>query len=504
MQNSELSDYRSNRDASIKDLRKYTTLIRAVSAEKLPDPLLVYETVLQETTLPACLLESATHDGEKGRYSFICLFGKPFCIMRKMRSLASLKRRLRDISPLPHGELPFVGGALGYIGHEAITGIEKTVKMHPVDPFNLPVIALYCFHSVIILDHQTNTLYYVVNIPTSWDVEQGYTAGCRLIGEMEQCVSDSVSVQSVADVAKIENITSNLSEAEFSDMVVKAKDHINKGDVFQVVLSRRLSVPFQGNGVSLYRALRNINPSPYLFHMRTDKNCRNAILIGSSPEIMTDIRNREMIIRPLAGTRGRGKTLAGDRRNEHALISNKKERAEHKMLVDLALNDIRKFCQAGSVEVSKLMEPEYFSHVIHMASEVRGKLRDNVHPLDACIGSLPAGTLSGCPKVRALQLIQELEPCQRGPYGGALGWFTDQSLDTCIFIRSALLLDGVLCWQTGAGIVYDSDPKAEYLETVKKAGAIEKALREMLKVYKKVGYEKTKQKDKTGRGGGSF
>ncbi len=481
MKNSELSALKNNRTDAIKDSREFATLIRGVSGRPLPDPFKVYESVLRKTKLPTSLLESATHEGEAGHYSYICLFGAPFCVMRKMRSLAALKRGLRRVSPLPHEKLPFVGGALGYIGHEAVTGIEKTVKPNPADPFNLPMVALYRFHSLIVLDHRTNTLSYVANVPTSLGAALGYKAGCRLIEEMARHVSDSVNARSAPDSAETERIRSNLTKKRFMDMVVKAKGHINKGDVFQVVLSRCLSVPFQGNGVSLYRALREINPSPYLFHIRTDRNCGNAILLGSSPEIMADIRNREMVIRPLAGTRKRGKTPEGDKRNERALISNGKERAEHKMLVDLGLNDVRRFCDAGSVRVSKLMEPEYFSHVIHMASEVRGALRRGVHPLDACSGSTPAGTLSGCPKVRALKLIAELEPCQRGPYGGAFGWFTDQSLDTCIFIRSALLLDGMLYWQTGAGIVYDSNPEAEYAETSKKAAAIERALRQMMK-----------------------
>ncbi len=484
MQNSDLATFGNNRMVAIQNSRKVTTFTRIVSGATLPDPLRVYESILQKSILPACLLESATHKGEKGRYSFICLFGKPFCIMHKMKSLTSLKRRMEDISPLPHSTLPFIGGAVGYIGHEAITGVETTVKLHPIDPFNLPVIALYCFHCVIALDHETSTLHYLVSVPTSWKVKLGYREACRLVKEMESFVSDSSHEDGIQDVATMKSIISNPSKCEFIDMITRAKRYILSGDVFQVVLSRRLSLRFQGNGVALYRALRTINPSPYLFHMRTDGKCRDATLLGSSPEIMADIRNCEMVIRPLAGTRKRGKTPAGDNRNAKALLHNQKERAEHKMLVDLALNDVRRFCLANSVKVTKLMEPEYFSHVIHMASEVRGKLKENVHPLDACIGSLPAGTLSGCPKVRALQLIAELEACQRGPYGGAFGWFTDWSLDTCIFIRSALLLDGVLYWQTGAGIVSDSDPQMEYAETVKKAKAMEKALNEMQNAQK--------------------
>ncbi|KKU67929.1 MAG: hypothetical protein UX89_C0010G0008 [Parcubacteria group bacterium GW2011_GWA2_47_16] len=499
MKNTELTTFRNNRIAAVKDSRKFTTLVRAVPGKKPPDPLQVYELILQKSKLPACLLESATHKGELGRYTYICLFGSPFCIMRKIKSLKSLKRRLRDISPVPHEFLPFVGGAIGSFSHEVVSYVEKTVKPHAVDPFNLPVVALYCFHCIIILDHQTNTLYYVANVPTSCDVERGYKEGCRLIGEMEHFVTDSESVQHVCDVAEMENLKSNLSKSEFMDMVLKAKEHVNKGNVFQVVLSRRLSVSFSGNGLSFYKALRSINPSPYLFHMRTDKNCNNAILVGSSPEIMADIRNREMIIRPLAGTRKRGKISAGDKRNENALLNNPKERAEHKMLVDLALNDVSRFCQSDSVVVTELMKAEYCGSVIHMASEVRGKLQDGVPPLDAFFGVTPAGTLSGCPKVRALQVITELEPCRRGPYGGAFGWFTDLSVYTCIIIRSALLLKGVLYWQTGAGIVYDSNPEAEYLETEKKAGSIKKSLTEMNN-QRKDEREKKKNKSNQSRG----
>ncbi|MDO8483263.1 MAG: anthranilate synthase component I family protein [bacterium] len=501
MKNTELTTFRNNRIAAVKDSRKFTTLVRTVSGEKFPDLLQIYELVLQKTKLPAVLMESATHKGELGRISYLGLFGRPFCIMKKIGSLKSLKRGLRDISPLPHPFLPYIGGAIGVINHEVVSHVEKTVKPHSMDPFNLPMVALYAFHCVIVLDHQTNTLYYVANVPVSYGEALGYKEGCRLVEEMEQFVFGSAQEHGTPDVAEMDKLSSNLSKTEFMDMVEKAKVHINKGNVFQVVLSRRLSVPFFGNGLSFYKALRRINPSPYLFHMRTDSSCRNAILVGSSPEIMADIRNREMVIRPLAGTRKRGKSPAGDKRNEKALLNNPKERAEHKMLVDLALHDVSRYCQSESVVVTELMRPEYCGHVIHMASEVRGKLRDDVHPLDALFGVTPAGTLSGCPKVRALQIITELEPCQRGPYGGSFGWFTDLSVYTCIFIRSALLLRNVLYWQTGAGIVYDSNPEAEYFETEKKAAAIKRALLLMQKTSGKTEHEKKKNKRSTGRGG---
>ncbi len=479
MQNSKLEIFSKNREAAIKDNRAVATLISTVSGKKLPDPLLVYNAVLQKSALPACLLESAIHDGKKGRYSFLCPYGRPFVTMREKESLSPVKEMLRNNCPLTHEYLPFIGGAIGPINYEVTSFIEDTVKPHSIDPFGLPVVALYFFDCVIVFDHQENQLHYVVNVPTALSAEEGYKKGCCIIKEMKQFVSDSSTIPIPSDTADLDSIKSTLSEDEFKEMVVKAKRHILAGDIFQVVLSRRLSVPFQGNGLSFYRALRRNNPSPYLFHMRLDENCKNAVLIGASPEIMVNIHHRKMTIRPLAGTKKRGATPEEDNQIEKAMLCDEKETAEHRMLVDLARNDMGKFCEANSIEVTKLMQAEYFKYIMHIGSEVQGELRPEVHPLDALFGVSPAGTLSGCPKVRAQQIISEFESSQRGVYGGTFGWLTDQSLYTCIFIRSALLLEDTLHWQVGAGIVYDSDPQSEYRETEIKAMGIEKSLRDM-------------------------
>ncbi len=473
--------FKSNRQNAINANRKVVTHIRTIKAKKLLDPLLVYNAVLLKTKLPACLLESAVHTGSRGRYSYICLKGSPFAVMQEIEggSLSSIKDKFSAECPMPHKDLPFIGGAVGYIGHDAINSIETTVKANRVDPFGLPVIALYFYSSVIVFDHEKNVLHYISNVETALSEEEGFKKACCEIEEMEQYVNESVNTVIPIDKVSVKDVESNLSQAEYEEMVVKAKEHIPKGDVFQVVLSRRLSVPFEGSGVSFYQALRISNPSRYLFHMRLDESCRNAVLAGASPEIMSDIQKRKMIIRPLAGTKKRGTTPEEDRQIEEGMLCDEKETAEHRMLVDLARNDIARFCEAKSIKVTRLMKAEYFRYLMHIGSEVVGKLRKGVHPLDACVGSLPAGTLSGAPKVRALQIISEFEPSRRGPYGGALGWFTDKSLDTCIFIRSALLLEGKLYWQTGAGIVADSIPKDEYIETENKAKGIMNALKQI-------------------------
>lgn len=479
MKNSELTAFKNSRATAIKNSRRVTPLIRVVSLKTLPDPLLVYEAILQDTKLPAFLMESVTHEEGKGDQSFICLLGKTLCIAKTMKSSRSIKRALRRASPMPHDTLAFVGGGGGIIGYEIASSIEKTVKPHSVDPFKLPVIALYRFSLVIALDHKTNTLYYIANVPTAYTAERGYAEGCRLIRQMELYVANSALVQNKKDTVRLNDISPNITDDEYMKMVAKAKQYIEQGDIFQVVLSRCFSVPFCGDGTSFYRALRANNPSPYLFHMRLCDACRNAILVGSSPEIMANIQKGKIVVRPLAGTRGRGKTPAGDKRKEHALLNSKKECAEHGMLVDLALHDVRGLCETGSTKVVKLMELEKFKTLIHMASEINGTLRKNVHPFDACIRVSPAGTLSGCPKIRAQQIIAELEPCQRGPYGGMIGWFTDYSARTGIFIRSALILKGKLYFQVGCGIVSDSEPKAELAETGIKARGTLRSLKEL-------------------------
>lgn len=474
-----LKQFIVDRDNAVRAHRKVVTMIGTKAYDSLPDPLIVYATVLGKSKRSACLLESATHSKEQGRYSFVCVDGKPFAATSSLKGLRRIKQQLREQCPMKHSFLPFVGGALGYVGHEVVTLVEKSVKPHKKDPFRLPYVGLQFMSKLMIFDHKEKIIYFVTNVSVEIDPLVGYEIGSDELEGLERCLNEADECLITSDVASVDEIVSNTSEDEFKEMVLKAKDHICRGDVFQVVLSRKLSVSFQGQGLSLYRSLRSINPSTYLFHMRFDDSCGNATVVGSSPEIMTEIIDGTKKLRPLAGTNKRGKTPEEDKQNAKDLLADVKEVAEHRMLIDLARNDIGKWAVAETVMVTKCMEIERYSHVMHISSEVVGKLRPGISPFDAFLASLVAGTLSGAPKIEALNLIAQLEASGRGAYGGAFGWFTDTDLDTCIFIRSGIIIDGTFHFQTGAGIVYDSDPDKEYAETEMKAAAMKKAIANM-------------------------
>jgi len=449
--------------------------------------LAAYERVLHLSHKPAALMESATHTGKAGRFSYVCLEGEDAFVLREQKDLATLRELLRVNSPesmqetSPNGKLniPFTGGGVGFLGHESICEIEPTVLRHTVDPNGLPDGCIVFFRNVIAFDHEEECVSCCANVRTDISLEEARKQGEAATRRLFEMVFRSRPLPRKPESVDTKLILSDTSKEEYLQMVHRAKRHIDAGDIFQVVLSQEFFTEYQGSGVALYRALRAINPSPCMFHMRFGSECKNMTLLGASPEIMCDIQNRTMRIRPLAGTCKRGANEAEDIVLGNALLQDPKERAEHMMLVDLVRNDIGRFCTATSIDVPELMKMVKCSHVMHIGSEVRGTLRNEVHPLDACLGSLPAGTLSGAPKVRALQIIAELEKQRRGPYGGAFGWFTDTNLDTCIIIRSAMLLNGYLSWRAGAGIVADSIPENEWSETLKKAQAIRLALEQI-------------------------
>lgn len=428
-------------------------------------------------------MESATHDGTKGRFSYVCMNGGDLFTIFEERHIGWLKEMLKIHSPPAHPILPFIGGAVGFFGHELITLVEKTVMSHKHNPFGLPLGALYFFTDVTVFDHQKEEMHLVSNMRMlSKTVDVAYKDGLAQIREMERMIAHEQEPEQECPL--VGPVESNMTREEYHDMVRKGKYHVEAGDVFQVVLSQRFQAPYQTDkpgkyGLALYGKLRELNPSPYMFHMCFGAQMDYMTLLGASPEIAVHIANQEMCIRPIAGTRKRGATPEEDRRLAAELRADPKELAEHRMLVDLARNDIGRFCKAESIIIPELMKVEPYSHVIHLTSEVRGKLRDGVHPLDAFLGSSPPGTLSGAPKIEALRIISRLEKSQRGPYGGAFGWLTDQALDTCIIIRSAMLYKGMLYWQSGGGIVADSDPEAEYQESLAKARAIETALKKI-------------------------
>ena len=333
-------------------------------------------------------------------------------------------------------------------------------------------------------DHEQGEMHYVANVRMfdNKSAEEAYHDGCRQISELERMATRPSDVLRVS--ALIGPIQSNMTREEYHVMVLRAKEHIAAGDVLQVALTQRFSAPYETGrleeyGLPLYEKLRELNPSPYMFHMRFCHTMNYLTLLGASPEIAVHIADGKMRVRPIAGTRKRGRNPEEDRHLAEELRNDPKQLAEHRMLVDLARNDIGRFCKADSIEIPELMEVEPYSHVMHITSKVTGELRDGVHPLDAALGALPAGTLSGAPKVRALQIIAELEKSRRGPYGGACGWMTDTAVDLCIFIRSAMLQNDILYWQSGGGIVADSEPESEYQESLSKARAIETALKKI-------------------------
>ncbi|MEO8637798.1 MAG: chorismate-binding protein [Candidatus Taylorbacteria bacterium] len=456
-------------------------LVTLIHSTKLVEPLVVYRKICEQINETVCIMESATHTGEKGRFSYVCVRGSELLKIEKEEDLTVLKNMLQKYSPQAHPTLPFIGGAVGYLGHDLITLVEKTIVPHEHDPFQLPLGAQYFFTDVIVFDHTQREMHYVANVSISdgKTADVAYEDGLARISEMERLVANEVIMQKTPP--HIGPISSNVSRAEYHEMVLKAKEHIVAGNVMQVVLSQRFQASYdlgqsEGWGLPIYEKLRELNPSPYMFHMRFGAQMNHLTLLGASPEIMVHIAHERMRIRPIAGTRKRGKNAEEDKQLAEELLNDPKEIAEHVMLLDLARHDVSRFCKDHSVQITSRMKVESYSHVMHIVSEVEGVLRDKVHPLDACIGSLPAGTLSGAPKIRALRIIVELEKSRRGPYGGAFGWMTNVATDTCIFIRSAMLYKGVIYWQSGGGIVNDSEPESEYQETLAKAKPMETVL----------------------------
>ncbi|MDO8620627.1 MAG: chorismate-binding protein [bacterium] len=439
------------------------------------DPLDVYAHLLRSSTEPVCFLEGANY-GKNGRFTFVCSGAeRKAIVLETFEDIERFDKELSLYSPPKHKLLPYSGGPVGFIGYEITSLIEKTVETNSTDPFRVPKACFYAFRKVVAFDHVDGLTYKIVNVrtPTKGSEFEVYTAAQAELNTMDNVRLSPPTSESV----KLEEVTSNMTPEEYYAMVRKAKSFIKKGDIFQVVLSQRFSVPYVGDGLMLYRNLRAGNPSPYMFHMRFGKACRNMTLVGSSPEVMAEVTNEKMRIRPIAGTERRGNTPEEDARLARKLITNEKELAEHRMLVDLARNDIGRYCEADSIMLPTLMQVENYSRVMHIVSEVVGKPLPEVTPLLASLGLSPAGTLSGAPKIRAMQIIALLEKTERGPYGGAFGFVTKDGAETCILIRSAMILNGTLSWQSGGGIVADSTEDGEYNETLMKAQAVYDALR---------------------------
>ena len=392
--------------------------------------------------------------------------------------LAVVERVMKKFRPVMVPGLPrFTGGAIGFIGYEFIHDVEPVVPRPPKDELGVPTLYFLIADQLMIFDRVAQTITILVNavLEDSATPAEAYENALaeieRLVALLEQPMEHGpVTLPNEVPEAPFE---SNLTQEKFFSNVEAAKKYITSGDIIQVVGSQRFSTPVKASPVDIYRATRSVNPSPYMFLLELN----GFSLVGASPEIHVRCEDRQVEIRPIAGTRRRGKTTEEDLALEKELLADPKERAEHVMLVDLARNDLGRVCDFGSVQVKDLMIIERYSHVMHIVSQVEGKLSDTRSLYDLMRATFPAGTLSGAPKIRAMQIISELEQTTRGSYGGAVGYFSfNGNLDTCITIRTALIKDGKAYVQAGGGWVNDSTPEAEFQETINKSKAMLKAV----------------------------
>ncbi|MHB1420179.1 MAG: anthranilate synthase component I [Bacillota bacterium] len=447
------------------------------------------------------LLESVDGGETVARYSFIGL--RPLLILTSSGNRLFIQegstRRSELGNPLykigeilasyavePQPGLPrFFGGAVGYFGYDLVRHVE-TLPMQAEDDLHLPDSYLVITEVVLIYDHVERRLKVVVLSRPGDNPRLAYEKALESIAAIESDLSREVydplgrRVEENSQELPLD-FRSNISQERFMQDVEKAKEYIAAGDIFQVVLSQRLEAPVSCPPFEIYRVLRRLNPSPYMYYL----NFGDLQVVGSSPEMLVRVEGSVVLNHPIAGTRKRGRDAEEDREMELDLVADEKERAEHLMLVDLARNDVGRISAYGSVTVPQFMEVERYSHVMHMVTTVQGELAPGVNAYDALLACFPAGTVSGAPKVRAMEIIEELEPTRRGPYAGAIGYLGfNGSLDTCITIRTMIVHQGKAYVQAGAGIVADSVPEKEYQETLSKASALLAALHQAEKQYR--------------------
>lgn len=392
--------------------------------------------------------------------------------------LKELETLIAGYQAAPHPKLPrFCGGAVGYTGYDIVRYAER-LPNSPHDDRKLPDMSFAFYDRMVIFDHVQKTILVVAHARTKGaDLRQAYDAACCRVDETCQQLQQGTVELPLTDIDLTGDpqvaYSANFTQPEFESAVRKCKEYIAAGDIFQVVISQRLQLETKASAFDIYRALRVVNPSPFMFLLKTP----HTTLVGSSPEIMVRVVDGEVTIRPLAGTRKRGETEEDDRRLAEELLADPKERAEHVMLVDLARNDVGRVAQYRSVKLSDVMVVEKYSHVMHITSNVQGQLNPGLTALDALRAGLPAGTVSGAPKVRAMEIIDEVERTRRGPYAGAVGYidFTG-NMDTCIALRTLVMQGQTAYVQAGAGIVMDSIPESEYHETLNKAKGLLKAI----------------------------
>ena len=452
---------------------------------------------------PAFLLESVEGGDRLGRYSFLgrapvaklsATTGGDVLLEQSGRTerlpgrffdVLSARMNALQASQVP-GLPPLVGGAVGYVAYDGVRWIERIPDRHARE-VDLPDAQFHFYDTLVAFDHAKHRLFLIANVR----IEPGGTGRARLEAsfadaqrrlhelelDLERPVPRLEIPQPIVPLARTpleDGMESNFTREGFEQAVRRAKEYIAAGDAFQIVLSQRFQRPVRVDAFDVYRALRALNPSPYLFYLQWE----GTSLLGSSPETMVRVQDRKAMVCPIAGTRRRGATEAEDRALERELLADEKELAEHRMLVDLGRNDIGRVAKFGTVKVKRLEVIERYSHVMHIVSEVEGELRDDLSAVDAFCAGFPAGTVSGAPKIRAMEIIDELEPTRRAYYAGAVGYLDYAgNLDTCIAIRTLLIHKGVATLQAGAGLVADSLPEREYLETIHKASALYDAIR---------------------------
>jgi anthranilate synthase component 1 len=445
---------------------------------------------------PCFLLESA-EQGQVGRYSFVGL--RPRALLRWSEGVlsewsgdaavgeppsrtepaadpyAAVAARLGEYRSAPvEGLPPFAGGAVGVFAYDLVRTVEPLGEPNP-DPLGIPDLALMVTDAMLVFDHLRHelTILACAFVEEDGSVDAAYERAAATIAEMRERLRTAVPVPGHPSIAAPPEFVSNLKREEFEAMVARIIEYVRAGDAFQVVPSQRFSAPAPVEAFSVYRGLRAVNPSPYMYFLEFG----DFQIAGASPEPLVKVEGRRVSSRPIAGTSPRGRSEEEDRRLAERLINDPKERAEHVMLVDLGRNDLGRVCEYGSVKVDELMVVETYSHVLHIVSQVSGTLRQEVSAMDAMRSCLPVGTLSGAPKVRAMQIIDELEKVKRGGYGGAVGYLSwNGDLDTAIHIRTVVCRDGMLHVQAGGGTVADAKPSYEWTESVNKARAVFRAV----------------------------
>ena len=452
-------------------------------------PVSLFLSIREEAQTPF-LLESVEGGENLARYSFLGrnpyqtlrFDGKETVLSKKSGNseilnesyFSALQRLTTQHSEPDIPELPrLTGGAVGFSSYDTVREVEQLTNT-PDSDLNLPEAIWSFYDEVFAFDHVKQQIVLMKTVFTNQneDLWSLYDNAIKALDDMEKAAS-----RPIKDIGSFhldsEKLVSNVEEEQFHQMVKKSKEYIYEGDIFQVVLSQRFEVPFEGDKFTLYRALRMVNPSPYLFFLDFDEFS----LVGSSPEVLVRVTGDEARLLPIAGTRPRGKTHEEDLSLEEDLKNDPKEIAEHIMLVDLGRNDLSRVCKSGTVQLERNQSIERFSHVMHIVSDVIGELSPDKNSVDALMQCFPAGTVSGAPKIRAMEIIDELEPTKRGPYAGAVGYFDfSGNMDTCIAIRTMLVTDDSVYIQAGAGIVADSIPEVEFEETKSKAGALVEAL----------------------------